>query len=86
MTVTLDTRNGLLQDLDTGRKKRKNPLCCENNLHSCHQKCKRLPCALILAFKGQFMLEGTSEVSPVKCPLKAGLILKMGWDAVFGNP
>lgn len=38
---------------------------------------RRLLFALILAFKGQFRLEGTSEVSAVKSTLKAGLILKI---------
>ena len=32
MAVSLDTRNGLLQDLYNGKKERESPLCCENYL------------------------------------------------------
>lgn len=85
ITVILNTRSCLLQDLYNGKKKKSLMLWKFLNIHAI-KNVRRFLCALILAFKRQIRLEGTSEVSPVKSPLKAGLILKIGQDALFCNP
>lgn len=65
--------------------KENNPLCCENYIYAT-RNARRLLCAFILVFTGQFKLEESSWVSPVRSLLQTGLSLKVCQGSVFCNP